>query len=101
MLGRDEEIVLQQIAGEEQPVPLVVSELLGEMFDFVGATLDLALTIAKLLGLGAEFAPQVALRLVHVWVGLALMHGQRFERMPRTAFGDLARLLDGAFQLAA
>ncbi len=88
MLRRDEEIVLQQKAGEEQPMPLVVGELLDEVLDLVSAAPGLALAIAQLFGLGAEFAPQCALRFIHVPVGIRLMHGQRFERFARAGLGD-------------
>src|ERR1019366_3723101 len=101
MLRRDEEIVLQEKAGEEQPMPLVVGELLDEMLDLVSTAPCLALAIPQLFGLGAEFAPQVALRLIHVPVGIWLMDGERFERLARAALGDLTGLLDRVFQLAA
>src|ERR1039458_316838 len=94
MLRRDEQIVLQEKAGEEEPMPLVVGELLDEVLDLVRATPGPALAIPQLFGLGAEFAPQVALRLIHVPVGIRLMHGERFERLARAALGDLASLLD-------
>ena len=82
-------------------MPLVVSKFLGEVLDLVGAAPGLALAIAQLFGLGTELAPQGALRLIHVLIGVGLMHGEGFERVARTALGDLARLLDCAFQLAA
>src|ERR1022692_5261700 len=76
----DLEIVLQEKAGEEEPMPLVVGELLDEVLDLVGATPSQALAITQLFGLGAEFATQVTLCLIHVPVGIWLMHGERFER---------------------
>ena len=94
MRGRDEEIVLQEEAGEEQPVPLVVGELLDQMRDLVSAVPGTAFTIAQLPGLGAELAPQVALRLIHVPVGIRFMHGEGFERLARTAVSRPAGLRD-------
>src|ERR1035441_1532874 len=82
-------------------MPLVVGELLDEVLDLVRAAPSLALVIAQLFGLGAEFAPQVALRLIHMPVGVRLMHGERFERFARAALGDLAGLLDRVHQPAA
>ena len=76
MLRRNEEIVLQQKAGEQQPKPLVAGELFDEMLVLVSAAFGLALAMAKLLGLRAEFAPMRALRLVHVPTPLAMRHYQ-------------------------
>src|SRR5262249_6108647 len=101
MFRRDEKIVLQKKACEEQPVPLVVGKLLDKMFDLVSAGPGLALTIAQLSGLGAEFAPQIALRLIHVAVGIRFMHRQSFERFASSAVRDLTGLLDPVFQLTA
>ena len=101
MLRRDEKVVLQQIAGEEQPMPLIVGKLLGEMFDFVCAALGLALAIAQLPGLGTKLASQTALPFAHVPVGVGLVHGKCFERMARTTLCDVASLRDRACQLAA
>src|ERR1035437_8420672 len=101
MLRRDEEIVFQKETGKKEAVPLVVSELLDKMFDLVGARFGAALSITQLSGLGTKFAPQVTLPLIHVTIGIRLMHGERFKRLTRAAFADLARLLDRAFQLTA
>jgi hypothetical protein len=101
MSRRDEEIVLQKEAGEKQPVPLVVGKLLDKMLDLVSAGAGLALPIAQLSGLGAEFAPQIALCLIHVAVRIRLMHSESFERFASAAARELTGLLDRVFQLAA
>ena len=62
MLGRDEQVVLHQIASEEQPMPLVVGQLLNQVLDLAGARLPQNLLVAKLRRLGAKFAPQLNLR---------------------------------------
>jgi hypothetical protein len=67
------------------------------VLDLVSAAPSLGLAIAQLFGLGAEFSPQVALRLIHVPVGIRFMHGERFERLARAALGDLAGLRDRVF----
>jgi len=85
VLRRDEEIVLQEKAGEKEPMPLIIGELLDEVFDLVSAAPILALAISQLFCLGAKFAPQVALRLIHVPVGIRLMHGERLERLAGAA----------------
>ena len=76
MLGRDEQIVLQQKAGEEQPMPLIVGQLLDEVLDLVSAALRLALAIAQLFGLCPQRPPQIASRLIYVPIGIRLMYRQ-------------------------
>src|SRR5208283_1469562 len=78
-----------------------VGELLDEVLDLVSAAPSLALAIAQLFGLGAEFAPQVALRFIHVPVGIRLIHCESFEHLASAAVSDLTGLLDRGFQLAA
>jgi hypothetical protein len=80
---------------------LVVGELLCEVFYLVDTSLGLALPIAQLFGLRTELAPQAALCLIHMLVGIGLVHSERFERMARTASRDSAGLLDCTFQLTA
>lgn len=46
MFRRDEEIVFQEKAREEKPMPLIVGKLLDKVFDLVSPSLSLALTIA-------------------------------------------------------
>src|SRR5260221_13375238 len=101
MLWRDEEIVLQEKPGEEEPMPLVVGKLLDEVLDLVSTRPGLALAIAHLFGLGTEFAPEIALRLIHMSVGIRLVHSESFERLACGAFSDLTSLLDRVFLLTA
>ncbi len=81
MLRRDEEIVLHKKAGEEDPMPLVIGELLGEMFDLVETPPRLAFAISQLLGLGSEFAPQIALCFISC-AGRDQAHALRVPQAP-------------------
>jgi hypothetical protein len=70
VLGRDEQIVFQQVAREQQPMPLVVGKLLDEVLDLVRRWASCsALTIAQLLAPGRAACAEVAPRFVHVSVG--------------------------------
>src|ERR1017187_4129071 len=82
-------------------MPLVVGELFDEAFDLVGTAPGLDLSIAQLSGLVSEFAPQVALQVIHVPVRFRLMHGQSFEGFSSADGCDPARICAGGFQLAA
>ncbi len=79
---------------------LVEGGLLDKAFDLVSAALGLALAIAELFGLGAEFTPQATLGLIHMSVGIRLMHGECFERLACATLSNRAGLLDRVFQLA-
>jgi hypothetical protein len=97
MLWRDEQIVLQEKSSEEQSMPVIVGELLGKVLYLVRARPGPALAIAQLFGLGAKFAPEFALRFIHVPVGIWLLHSESLERLMSATLSDFPSLLDRAF----
>ena len=101
MFRGNEESVFEKEPGEQQPVPLVIGDLLSEVVNAVSPRSNLALDITQLPSLSPKPSAQGSLRVVHVAVGVCLVDCESLQGLLSTDLGCLPRGLDAVLQLLA
>ena len=101
MFRRDEQPVFEKEPGEQQPVPLVIGDLLSEVVNAVGPRSNLALDISQLASLSPKPSAQGSLRVIHVAVRVCLVDCESLQGLLCTDLSRFSRGLDAALQLLA
>ena len=99
MLGGDEKIVLCKEAGEDNPMPVIVRDLLRKVLRLISSWLLGIRLVTQLPGLGTKGPAQGSLFVIEACGGIGLVNAKRVECLSSTDLCNLSCFLDNIPQL--
>ena len=90
--------ILGKETGKQHAVPLLVCAFVHQAIDGLSSRTHIQ-PIAELTAMGAQPPAQRTLLGTHVFVGLAVVHGERFQRRTGTGFRHVPRVCYSSLEL--